>query len=402
MKHQHNLYPETPIGNFETFDFEEDLDDVFLENEYAAEIPDPVRDGKAWESEVNRKSRAYVSWVQQSLNKILGLRLTVDGIQGPQTRRAIRRFQRQKRLRADGIGGPRTEAALIAAGAGRPLQRASPSSPATRPVSLPKASAPAVRSCPEPARTAVDRCSNPGMQVCPIISNLLCVKKINGIPFEYPTRVRKDSATRLNRVVRRKKNRTQRFIPAVKNTLSQFTTNMSRFGMPIEALLSAGSLYCRCVTGKDTLSNHSYGDAIDIVGVRWAASTYPMGQLRETIVHNFRDPEQRALLVRINACLRLSFSTVIDYHRKDHRDHFHCDMNRGAGRQPRGKTTLRFVQEALSLVLGRPIATTGKFDANTQQALQEFSGRGPEVIKNSSLLNQVLDQLYRGIAAGNV
>ncbi len=73
-----------------------------------------------WEEEVNRSSRDYVRWVQSSLNKIMGLRLSVDGSIGTQTRSAIRSFQQRQGLRADGIVGSRTEAALIASGASPP------------------------------------------------------------------------------------------------------------------------------------------------------------------------------------------------------------------------------------------------------------------------------------------
>lgn len=72
------------------------------------------------ESEINRKSRDYIRWVQSSLNKILGLRLRVDGMAGQQTRSAIRSFQQMKGLKVDGIVGPQTEKALIIAGANPP------------------------------------------------------------------------------------------------------------------------------------------------------------------------------------------------------------------------------------------------------------------------------------------
>lgn len=71
-----------------------------------------------WEGQVNRNGRDYIRWVQASLNKILGTRLTVHGVMGAQPRRAIRSFQKRKRLKVDGIVGQGTEAALIAAGAG--------------------------------------------------------------------------------------------------------------------------------------------------------------------------------------------------------------------------------------------------------------------------------------------
>ena len=75
---------------------------------------------------VNRSSREYVRWVQESLNKIMGLRLVVDGIKGVQTTSAIRSFQTRAGLVVDGIVGPKTEAALIGAGASRPPTTSSP------------------------------------------------------------------------------------------------------------------------------------------------------------------------------------------------------------------------------------------------------------------------------------
>jgi peptidoglycan hydrolase-like protein with peptidoglycan-binding domain len=68
-----------------------------------------------WETEVDRKSRDYIKWVQQSLNQIMGLRLAVDGNLGPRTRSAIRSFQEKNGLSPDGVVGERTEAALKAA-----------------------------------------------------------------------------------------------------------------------------------------------------------------------------------------------------------------------------------------------------------------------------------------------
>ncbi|MBI2883598.1 MAG: peptidoglycan-binding protein, partial [Candidatus Methylomirabilis oxyfera] len=62
-----------------------------------------------WEGEVNRSSKDYIRWVQRSLNQILGLRLAVDGIMGPQTRSAIRSFQQKQGLAVDENVGPTTE-----------------------------------------------------------------------------------------------------------------------------------------------------------------------------------------------------------------------------------------------------------------------------------------------------
>ncbi|MGH8500408.1 MAG: extensin family protein, partial [Methylococcales bacterium] len=231
------------------------------------------------------------------------------------------------------------------------------------------------------------RCKTP--QLCPPIPDLLCVTSINNIPFEYVAgkgMIRRNRTTGLYQVVSRQANRKQKFIPAVGQALSIFLAMMTRFGMPVEAIFTAGSLYCRCITNTNTLSNHSFGDAIDVVGVRWRS---PSGS-RETIVHNYQDPAERAILRRINACLRLSFSTVIDYHRSDHRDHFHCDMNRGRGRVLSGRSTVAFVQEALNLIGGHQMQG-GKLDNATKQALSAFSGRGVQELADNTTYSSVLD-----------
>lgn len=75
---------------------------------------------REWQREVDRRSRLYIRWVQQALNKILGLRLADDGIMGPLTRSAVRSFQQKVNLAVDGVVGPQTERALTAAGAGNP------------------------------------------------------------------------------------------------------------------------------------------------------------------------------------------------------------------------------------------------------------------------------------------
>jgi hypothetical protein len=57
----------------------------------------------------------FVRWAQNCLNQILGLQLPLNGVMGPETRSAVRSFQRQQGLRVSGIVGPDTEEALKAA-----------------------------------------------------------------------------------------------------------------------------------------------------------------------------------------------------------------------------------------------------------------------------------------------
>jgi len=71
--------------------------------------------GEAWELEVNRNSREFIRWIQQSLNTVQGSGLAVDGAIGPATRAAIKSFQGSQRLVQDGVVGPNTEAALKSA-----------------------------------------------------------------------------------------------------------------------------------------------------------------------------------------------------------------------------------------------------------------------------------------------
>ena len=87
--------------------------------------PDEVRLG-----EVDRRGPDYVRWVQQSLNRLTGSRIKVDGVLGAQTRAAVQAFQRRRGLVADGVVGPSTESALVAAGAGPPSRPAAAGPPA--------------------------------------------------------------------------------------------------------------------------------------------------------------------------------------------------------------------------------------------------------------------------------
>jgi murein DD-endopeptidase MepM/ murein hydrolase activator NlpD len=57
-------------------------------------------------------SSANVAALQLALKAVGTYKASVDGLYGPQTRLAVRRFQRRKRLVVDGVVGPRTRRAL--------------------------------------------------------------------------------------------------------------------------------------------------------------------------------------------------------------------------------------------------------------------------------------------------
>lgn len=53
-----------------------------------------------------------VRWIQDCLNQAMGLQIPVTGVMGPETRSAIRSFQRRQGLRPSGIVGPDTDEVL--------------------------------------------------------------------------------------------------------------------------------------------------------------------------------------------------------------------------------------------------------------------------------------------------
>lgn len=72
------------------------------------------------------RSRAYMKWVQASLNNLMQTNLKVDGIWGRNTARVVRRFQRMAKIGVDGKIGPETEGALIKFTSSRPPEREVP------------------------------------------------------------------------------------------------------------------------------------------------------------------------------------------------------------------------------------------------------------------------------------
>jgi len=106
-------------------------------------------------AEPSAEGSEHVRWVQDSLNRILGLRLPVNGIMGPEVRSAVRSFQERQGLRITGLVGPDTERALFAATSGQ-----SPGAGATKPAEpgMPESAEPAVTPprMTQPASTSTD------------------------------------------------------------------------------------------------------------------------------------------------------------------------------------------------------------------------------------------------------
>jgi hypothetical protein len=187
---------------------------------------------------------------------------------------------------------------------------------------------------------------------CPALPEVWRSHKIATIPFYYEPTIKSvpNTGDKRRQVTARGRAYKVELVPSAWLAASNWIVLMAAFNMPITEILTAGAgRYCRCVrspkgvcreakatwgqcTGM-TISDHGYGDALDIIGVKWADKALVGSSTDYTVIHSWRDSaEQAPLLIRINALLRVAFSTVLDYSRADHRDHFHCDMNDRIGR----------------------------------------------------------------------
>jgi hypothetical protein len=80
---------------------------------FAFAYPGPTPDDGGPPPVAGPAGSEYVSWVQDSLNRVLGAQLPVDGVMTPDVRNAISSFQQQSGLPVSGIVGPDTERALL-------------------------------------------------------------------------------------------------------------------------------------------------------------------------------------------------------------------------------------------------------------------------------------------------
>lgn len=213
---------------------------------------------------------------------------------------------------------------------------------------------------PIEARGEIEACSSkpatrailckPGSGVeCPPIPKLWTSSTIQGVPFSYLPTVTSvpGTAGKRQQIVSVKDPRYKvRLTPAAWMATHAWITTMRVAGLEIARIYTAGAgPYCRCIKNRGcgektpaactgtTVSNHGYGDALDIVGVKWKNKDQVGSSLQATVIHSWQDSaEQAPILVRINAALRTAFATVIDYSNANHQDHFHCDTNRGRPR----------------------------------------------------------------------
>lgn len=96
---------------FETyFEFNDKFESIFEAEALNEKLAD-----LEWEAGVDRNSREYIRWVQDSLNRLMNLRLPVTGIMDAAVRSALRSFQEKRGLPADGVAGPGTKRALAEA-----------------------------------------------------------------------------------------------------------------------------------------------------------------------------------------------------------------------------------------------------------------------------------------------
>lgn len=205
-------------------------------------------------------------------------------------------------------------------------------------------------SCKQVGRDTADYCKSRPAIKCDPIPELWTVKTVFGVDFEkHPGFKRVPGTTRRYKPDGTGAVMQPKMVPALFNSLAAFVTITNNMGLPIKTIISAGTHYCRCWkrpegvcqsdgTGctSDGLSNHATGHAIDITGVRWRDPAATGSSQDATMEKSWNDdpPEQSALVVRLNAALRLSFKNVFDYARglgDSHSWHFHCDTNNGGG-----------------------------------------------------------------------
>jgi hypothetical protein len=242
---------------------------------------------------------------------------------------------------------------------------------------------------------------------CPnVTGKLRAMKSIDNIAIEYVGATGgllwgKKSGKWLVTESKRLRDHNIHVLPKTAESLHNTVANMQAAGLQLQAVLSMGSINCRCVRNTDTLSNHSYGDAFDFAGFRLTDG-------REFLVANTQcDADTAKMMHRANACLRLSFPHVMDYYNVkkwpytckegprlpeiSHWNHMHCDhfesrkLRRPWYMNPKS-FDWRFVRVALGLKV------TGGLDAACERELKAFAGN--DVLDSAAKRAAGLSKLY--------
>jgi hypothetical protein len=216
--------------------------------------------------------------------------------------------------------------------------------------------------------------------------------------------------------------------PASWRATEAWINNMAAYGMAIAAVITAGAgRYCRCIrfpkgvckesdpdnwdkcTGT-RISDHGFGDALDIIGVKWVDKTLVGSSLASTTIYSWEDSaEQAPILIRMNAAMREVYHTVIDYSDPGHRNHFHCDMNQGNPRDVWSMGAERnFIVESLFRLGYLPDRMRGVGDGRKWRrvtaALTEFANANglvaPGSTDDKSKWRTIIKSVFRCVARG--
>jgi hypothetical protein len=187
--------------------------------------------------------------------------------------------------------------------------------------------------------TTPDRCETP--KVCPTVQNRVAFQQVNGVAiYNF-----KGNAVTVNNVEQ-----------GLKDALAGFVRDAQALvfgpsGLALERLLWMGAYNCRCISGTDKLSGHSFGRAIDIGGWTFRGGT---GPIQNAIYERLVKQGEWNSLFRVGACLHLNFQQVLYWIHDGHHDHFHAEIGK-----PAPKAYWRFIDMALGRMLGELLVGLG-------------------------------------------
>jgi hypothetical protein len=189
-------------------------------------------------------------------------------------------------------------------------------------------------------KTTSDRCKT--TKICPTVQNRVEFRDVNGVAI-YSLNGNAGTVSNVEQ--------------GLKDALSSFVRDaqalvFSPSGLALERILWMGAYNCRCISGKDKLSGHAFGRAIDIGG--WALRGGGTGPLQNFIYERLVKEGAWDPLFRVGACLHLNFQQVLYWVHDGHHDHFHAEIG-----TPAPAAYWRFIDMALSRMLGESLISLG-------------------------------------------